>query len=1040
MHALIKCIYTNLLLISFLIFPTIDMSASSFESYTVVGKVTDATGEPLVGVSILVKGKSVGTTSDLEGTFSLQTDKNDILVLSYIGYKTKEVKITDNRRLNISLDEDAKQLNEVVVVGYGSQKKATITGAVDAVSGKEMNVAFSSNMQNMLTGKLSGVAVRQNSSEPGSFNTNINIRGLGQPLVVIDGMISSLDVFNRLSAGEIENVSVLKDASASVYGMKAANGVLLITTRKGSNTNGKPTIEYAMNMGLSKLINFNETMSAYDYALLKNDVNKNMLNPAAPLYNGEQLEQIRNTPGIDIYDAVMRDTNPIMNHNLSVSGSVGQNNKVQYFLSANYMKEYGLYKSGDLSYDRYNLRSNISADLGYGFTASVNMSYMKDNKEAPYDSEVYKDIWGIQPVDEKGNVLTSLMVDEKKEYYLKLNSFPNNPLASSRSDVVGYSNYINKHFNTNLSLSWDIPFVKGLQAKFVYAFEEYQMTGKRWQKALNLYNYGSQGELMTHQAVARTNLKQEYDDRWINNIQAMLTYERTFCQNHNIKILALFEQQKNNNPSGFSALRYYQMDSVDELFAGLEEDQKVWGTTPVKEANQGIVGRVNYGYAGKYLVEGSFRYDGSSAFAKGHRWGFFPSVSAGWRISEEAFIKNVDALSFINNMKIRASYGKLGDDGAAKFNWASGYIYPDNGYVFDNQLIPGIANKGVANPNLTWYTSDVYNVGLDFDFWDGLLSGTVELYQRNRNGLLATRVGTIPQTVGTSMPQENLNSDMTRGWELSLSHTNRINDFRYSVSANLNIFRTKNKYVEQARGVNSFDNWKNNQNDRWNDIKWGHALGGQIMSQDEIKYLLLHQGTSQMAQTGPGDYWHLDVDGDGWVSEWTDLLPNFTNNVPKVVYGFTVSAEYKGIDLNMVFNGAAKYTVVYEEFLRNPLVYGGSAGALEMWTDRWRQDENGEWIAGKYPRARAEWSFLPNVWDDERRIRNASYLRLKNIEVGYSLPKNLLAKIKIQKLRVYANAYNLLTFSNIKELDPEMPTQYRYPMAMNFNFGVNLTF
>lgn len=1040
MHSLLRYVYVNLFLISVLIFSTVTVSAFSMESYTITGRVTDISGEPLVGVSILIKGKSAGTTSDLEGGFSLRADKNDVLVFSYIGYKNKEVRITDNRRLSIILEEDAKQLNEVVVVGYGSQKKATITGSVDAVSGKDMNVAFSSNTQNMLTGKLSGVAVRQNSAEPGAFNTNINIRGLGQPLVVIDGMISSMDVFNRLSASEIENVSVLKDASASVYGMKAGNGVLLVTTRKGANTDGKPTIEYSMNMGFSKLINLNKPMSAYDYALLKNDINRNMLNPVAALYDDEQLEQIRNTPGLDVYDEVMRNSNPIMNHNLSVSGSIGQNNRVQYFLSANYMKEYGLYKSGDLSYDRYNLRSNISADLGYGFTASVNMAYMRDNKNAPYDGEIYKDIWGIQPVDENGNVLTSLMADDEKGYYLKLKQFSNNPLASSRTDAVGYANYANKHFNTNLSLSWDVPFIKGLQAKFIYAFEEYQMTGKRWQKALDLYSYDAQGELMKHQVVPRTNLKQEYDDRWVNNLQAMLTYERSFNDVHNLKILALFEQQKNDNPSGFSAFRYYAMDSVDELFAGLEEDQKVWGTPPVKEANQGFVGRVNYDYAGKYLIEGSFRYDGSSAFAKGHRWGFFPSVSIGWRISEESFIKNVDALSFVDNIKIRASYGKLGDDGAAKFNWAAGYIYPDNGYVFDNQLIPGIVNKGAVNPDLTWYTSDVYNLGLDFDLWKGMLSGTVELYQRNRNGLLATRVGTIPQTTGTSMPQENLNSDMTRGWEMSLSHTNRINDFRYTVSANLNIFRTKNKHVEQARAVNSFDNWKNNQNNRWNDIKWGHVLGGQIMSEDEVKYLVLHQGTSQMAQTGLGDYWHLDVDGDGWVSEWTDLVPIFTNNVPKVVYGFTVSAEYKGIDLNMVFNGAAKYAVSYEEFLRNPLVYGGSAGALEMWTDRWRQDDSGQWIAGKYPRARAEWSFLPNVWDDERRIRNASYLRLKNIEIGYSLPRMLLNKVRIQKLRVYANAYNLLTFSNIKELDPEMPEQYKYPMAMNFNFGVNLTF
>jgi hypothetical protein len=290
------------------------------------------------------------------------------------------------------------------------------------------------------------------------------------------------------------------------------------------------------------------------------------------------------------------------------------------------------------------------------------------------------------------------------------------------------------------------------------------------------------------------------------------------------------------------------------------------------------------------------------------------------------------------------------------------------------------------------------------------------------------------------MPQENLNSDMTLGWELLLSHTNKIRDFRYSVSGNINIFRTKNRHVEQARAVNSYDNWKNNQNNRWNDIRWGHATGGQITSEEEARRLVNHQKTSQMALAGPGDYWHLDLNGDGWVTEWDDLAPIFTNSVPKIVYGFTLTGEYKGFDLVMVFNGAAKYTVTYEEFLRNPLVYDGLAGALDMWTDRWHQDEAGNWISGKYPRYRDEWTYLPNVWDDNRRIKNASYLRLKNIELGYSLPHSLLSKIHIQKLRVYANAYDLLTFSNIKEMDPEAPTQYLYPMSRNFNFGLNITF
>ena len=367
-------------------------------------------------------------------------------------------------------------------------------------------------------------------------------------------------------------------------------------------------------------------------------------------------------------------------------------------------------------------------------------------------------------------------------------------------------------------------------------------------------------------------------------------------------------------------------------------------------------------------------------------------------------------------------------------------MYPQGSYIFGGEIIPGLKNKGLANEKLTWYTSDIYNLGLDFDLWGGLLSGSTEIYRRDRDGLLATRNSTIPQTSGVTMPQENLNSDMTIGWELLLSHTNRIDDFKYTISGNINIFRTKWKHYEQAKAGNSYLNWTNNQNDRWNDITWGHIMGGQILNEEDVRNLLNHEKTSQMAIAGPGDYWHLDLNGDGWVNEWEDLAPKFTNNVPKIVYGFSVAAEYKGIDLNMVFNGAAKYTVSYSEFLRNPLVFDGLGGALQMWTDRWHQDTEGNWLSGKYPRYRAEWTFLPNVWSDKRNIKNASYLRLKNIEIGYTLPKILLEKLHLQKVRVYANGYNLLTFSNIKEMDPEAPEQYKYPMAKNFNFGINVTF
>ena len=1012
------------------------------------GVVRDVAGEPVIGASVRLKsGPPAGTVTDVNGFFELRAGEGQVLVISYIGYRPVEVRARSDREIFVTLEEDTRLIDEVVVVGYGSQKKATLTGSVDAVSSEKLNVSFNSNMQNLLTAKLAGVSVRQTTSEPGSFNSSINIRGMGEPLVVIDGIASSLNVFNRMSPAEIENVSVLKDASASVYGMKAGNGVLLVTTKKGDGGQGKPSIEYNGNLGFSKLINLNEPMNAYEFAVMRNEINRYKLNPADPMYSDEQLEIIRNTPGVDIYDQVMRKANPSQNHTVTVSGTTGERYRTTYFILADYLKEYGLYRTGDLSYNRYNLRSNVSTELGYGLTANVNLSYINDRKEQPYGDNagsVYGAIWFMRPVDEYGNVLTSLYADREKGYYLKPPKIDTNPLALSDRDLMGYMDKRARNVSGQLGLTWDVPVIKGLRARVQYNFEEFQNVEKVWAKKYSLYNYSSSGVLVEYPGTSISNLEQKYIGYRKTNLQAMLEYGTSIARLHNIKLLGVFEQMKNDNPlMGFSAKRRFQLDSLDELFAGSqsEKDQFVWGDTPVKEVNQGIVGRVNYDYAGRYLLEAGFRYDGSSAFARGHRWGFFPSVSVGWRLSEEKFIKASGASAWIDNIKVRASYGKSGDDSQVKNNWASGYTYPYGSYIFNDVIVAGLQSKGVTNRNLTWYTSELYNVGVDFDLWKGLLSGTTDFYKRERDGLLATRAGSIPKTSGAEMPQENLNSDMTLGWEFSLSHRHRIRDFSYSVTGNFNIFRTKNRHVEGARKLNSYDNWRNNTAGRWNDIEWGHLTGGRITDESSGKYIALHQGTSQNALTGPGDYWHLDLNGDGWVTEWDDLAPVYTNTVPKVVYGFTLAAEYRGIDLVMVFNGAAKYTVTYEEFLRNPMVYEGLSGSLSLWTDRWHQDAQGNWIAGKHPRYRDEWAYVPNVWTDERRFRNASYLRLKNIELGYSFPKSIVSKIYLQKLRVYASAYNLLTFSGIREMDPEAPGSWStYPMSQNFNFGINVTF
>lgn len=1012
------------------------------------GKVTDArTNEALIGVNVILEGSKSGTITDMNGEFNLSISKDaKNLIFTYIGYTKQVQKITEGKYLTIKLQEENTSLNEVVVVGYGTQKKATITGAIDNINSEKLNMSFSSNMQNQLTGKLAGVRVIQKTGEPGKFNSDINIRGMGTPLIIIDGVASTMDMFNRLAPSEIDNISVLKDASAAVYGMKAGNGVLLITTRKGGSGDGKPHIEYQGNLGFSSMVNLNAPMNAYDFAIMQNEILKYKLDPQAPLYDAARLETIKNTPGMNVYDAIMRSSNPIENHTVNVSGNVGEKFPVKYFLFGNYMKEYGLLRSGDLSYDRYNLRSNITAALGNGLSVDVNISYVSDKKEEPYNdvNQLWKSIWGVKPVDDDGNVLTSLYANNDGEHYLKIGQTGYNPLPFSQIDDVGYMRNSTANFRGQLSVNWDVPYLKGLKAKYLFTYENNNYAYKDNRKAITFY---SQGTLVPTVYNSPTNVKQEFKGYTKNNMQASLNYERVFAKSHSLKMLALYEQSSYYNPGNISVIRNLNLDVLDEISAGSVEEQQIGSSYPSTLTNQGLIAKINYDYNGKYLLESGFRYDGSSQFATGKRWGFFPNVSAGWRLSEEKFMRENAFFSFVDNLKLRASYGILGDDSGASYEWANGYTYPLGKYIFNGTIINGLASKGIANTNLTWYTAKTANIGIDWTFWNGLFGGSTDVYQRHRDGLLANRASSIPTTVGATMPKENLNSDLTIGWDLLLSHTNKIGKFNYSVTANLNITRTKNLHVEGARKLNSYDNWRNNQNDRWNDMMWGHVLSGQITSAEQAELILLHQKTSQNALSGPGDYYHADLNGDGWITEWDDLTPSFLNNIPKITGGLTFTAGYDGFDLSMAFNGAAAYTVLYEEYLRTPQVFNGTVGALGLWTDRWRQDESGNWIAGKYPRYRAEWTYLPNVWDDSRRERNASYIRLKNMEIGYKLPKPALKLLKMQQARVYVNGYNLLTFSAIKEMDPEYrgaengaAAQYMYPMNRNYSFGINVTF
>ena len=530
-----------------------------------------------------------------------------------------------------------------------------------------------------------------------------------------------------------------------------------------------------------------------------------------------------------------------------------------------------------------------------------------------------------------------------------------------------------------------------------------------------------------------------------NQLQASLNYERLFAEKHNLKVLFLYEQSAKEEDNLW-AKRNFEIDAVDELFAGSEEKQigNADAGQIYRVTNMGIVGRINYDYQSKYLAEVSFRYDGSSKFAKGHRWGFFPSASVGYRISEEKFIKELDELSFITNWKLRASYGVMGDDGSSSYQYLSGYDYPGASYVFGNVVNKGLGFRGIPNELITWYKSKTLNVGTDLELWDGLLSAQVDFFWRYRDGLLAKRSGEIPGTLGAELPEENMNQDLYKGFEIVLGHRNRINDFNYSVNLNFALTRRLNRRLQEGDAVNSYDRWRNKYSNRYADMGWTYGSNGQFTSMDDIWHSPIQDGQGGATQL-PGDWKYEDWNGDG-IIDGNDVYPNTyehsnDNGNPKMTFGATITAAWKGFDVNLLFQGGGGFNVIYFEQLQYPLCFSGNG--LAHFYDRYHQDENGNWISGKWPTTRDAGSYGTNYARCKQTTYDASYLRLKSVEIGYTIPQNFTRKFRVDRLRIFASGYNLFTLSNLDFVDPEHPEGtygYLYPIMRNFNFGLNLAF
>jgi TonB-linked SusC/RagA family outer membrane protein len=1045
------------MLIQCFVFASVAFGATQQQQVTVSGTVVasgDQTGLP--GVNVVIKGTTFGTTTDADGKYVIQIPNPDdaILVFTFIGYTTQEIPVSSQSEINVTLAADVQQLNEVVVVGYGTQQKVTLTGSVVNIKGDEMRQTKNENPQNMLTGRIAGVRVWQRSAEPGSYNNNFDIRGLGAPLVVIDGIIRSVQDFQRLNPADIDDISVLKDASAAIYGVRAANGVVIVTTKKG--TKGKTSIAYNGSYTVQRPSGLPVLADPYQTMTLYNEKSMNNIAGGSIIYDAADFEAFRSGARrtTDWTKLVFADYVPQTQHDLSLSGGT---DKTQYYVSMGYLFQDGFFKSGDLNYKKFNMRANITSELADGLTFNLNLSAMGDQRNTPYSSavDIIRNYW-------RQGVLFPAYADADNTMlnYQGLD-LEENTVAKEYADISGFHKYQQKLFQSSASLTYDFgkasDALKGLTIKGLFSYDYRTDENTAVRKEYYQYMYDDNSGLYNSKLYSASSPGQVQralyaKQQWL--AQTTLNYSRVFNTVHHVTgLLGLESQQRKGD--NFSAQRNLAFNG-DYLLSGVVNGQVATMSTDPADlytiANEAMFGRLNYTFSDKYIIEGQFRYDGNSKFAKGHQWGFYPSGSVGWRLSEESFFKNVDALSFVSQLKFRASYGTMGDDVGTNYDWAVGYNYPATGgnaeagyynqyapgYVFGGAFNYGATPLPIANPNSTWFTSKMLDIGMDFEAWNGLFAFTFDYFNRNRTGLYVNSQGELPTVVGAIAPRQNLNSDRSVGLDLEISHRNVIGDLKYKVKGIATV--TRQKYLvgkDKGPWGNSYDAWRNdNLNNRYQGVQFGYEGAGRYTSWDDIYTYPIYKERDVL----PGDYKYQDWNGDGQING-QDEHPYAYDQTPWVNFSTGVDLSYKAFDLNFLFQGTALGSMQYQEPLYS--IWGtNGGGTLTQYLDRWHPVDptadpyapTTQWASGYY----AYTGRYPIANSTFNRVSTA-YLRLKSLEFGYTIPKTVRA-FSTMNLRVFANAYNLFTITKVKFVDPEHPDDdlgRMYPLNKTYTVGIS---
>jgi TonB-linked SusC/RagA family outer membrane protein len=1016
------------------------MAKASFSQQpkSVTGIVTDLSGATLPGVSVVIKGTTKGTITDGNGSFSLTNiPESAVLQFSFVGMKRKEVNIDGKSQINVSLEEETIGLDEVVAVGYGTQKKVNLTGSVSTVQSKDLVKVPTANVSEALTGKASGLFTKQGQGVPGSDYATISIRGYDEPLILVDGIETS---WSRMDQNEIESISVLKDAAAAVYGARAGNGVILITTKRGMSN--KPSIIYTSNYSFQSPTTVPEFVSSAKYTELLREGQFNLGLPYT--YSEEDIQKYKEGDDPDYvnedwYKAAFREWSPMHSHNLAVRGG---NDKVKYYMSVGYLDQSGAYKSGDLNFSRYNARSNVDAQITDRLSVSIDMSYRNEERKAPQTSldniwinlKTALPVWrATLPDPQKGGAYSGFL--------------ERSPVAQTISDMTGFNDDIQRYFTGKINLKYKIPGIEGLEANASLNYSVNNKYNKIQDKPFKLFSYDYKNQVYIPWGSNGSNSLDETTSNFTQFYPLVsLSYDRKF-NNHAIQGLLLAEGI-NTDYSFLSAGRVDLLSlDVPYLFAGSPDNLTNNGGA-VETGRISYVGRANYSFKEKYLLEGTLRYDASHKFPEDSRWGFFPSVSVGWRVSEESFIK--DNFSWVNNLKLRTSYSKSGNDNVEAFKYLTGYEIqtdPTKVYVFGSNAYRRITSTGLPNPDITWLDMTSYNIGLDGSFMNGLIGFEFDLFNRITDNIFGQPLETYPSTFGATLPLINLNSTEDRGFELKLTHRNKIGkDFSYNIAGSVSLAREEYKKWSESNYDDEDEIRIYKKTGKYTNRWIGYKSDGLFMTQEEINNHSVNQDQANNKTLRPGDIRYIDLNDDK-IIDWRDQDVIGYGTFPDLTYALNVEMQYKAFSLTALFQGASMFNSMIADALRGPLTNQGNAFEFQ-YQYRWQPDPNNPGVSinpeTRLPSISPEGTNPNNNKTSDFWLQDATYLRLKNLNLSYTLPKRLVTSIGMQDINVYVGGSNLFTLSNLgiykRSVDPEA-TDYQkfYPPVKTISFGLNIT-